>query len=77
MHRIRHDYTDYTIMISRISLRWWGVRSSNAVRLLLKSAGDPGAALHMGDWHGEKRPRRWEQIMSADNLRKHFFLEQF
>ncbi|CAK9112299.1 unnamed protein product [Durusdinium trenchii] len=26
------------------------VQSSNAVRLLLKSAGDPGAALHMGTW---------------------------
>eukprot|EP00438_Fugacium_kawagutii_P029887 Skav200704 [mRNA] locus=scaffold2650:24395:27227:- [translate_table: standard] len=30
------------------------VRSSNAVRLLLKSAGDPGSALHMGDWPKEE-----------------------
>lgn len=33
------------------------VRSSNAVRLLLKSAGNPGGALHMGNWQDEaKRP---------------------
>lgn len=32
------------------------VRSSNAVRLLLKSAGNPGGALHMGNWDEAKRP---------------------
>jgi len=47
------------------------VRSSNAMRLLMKSAGDPGAALHMGDWHdAEKRPSTAGPVYGARLLVK-------